>query len=71
MKITDETRAKIETLAKEAAQRHYRKTNPRGSDAAAFSFACRHWRSAEFVQAACDCLAFEVAIDEAAAAPFN
>jgi hypothetical protein len=71
MKLTDDDRQMIETYAKEAARRHYLKTHPEADQEDAWRFALRSWRSDEFIQAACDCFALGVAIDEAAAAPCN
>jgi len=71
MKLSDDDREKIETLAKEAARRQYEKRHPHAPRSAAWAYALRAWRSPEFIQAAADILAFGRAIDEAAAAPLN
>jgi hypothetical protein len=71
MKLSEKDRRNIETMAKEAAIRHYRKVHPEASEDAAFRFALRSWRSEEFVMVSIDCLAIWRAIAEAEAAPLN
>jgi hypothetical protein len=71
MKLPAETRSTVETLAKEAARRHYQRHNREATEEAASRFALRAWRSPEFIQAAADTMAIWIALDEAAAAPCN
>ncbi len=71
MRITDIMRKQIETLAKEAAMRAYKRSHANADEAAAWRYALRAWRSPEFIQTAADVLAITIAIDEAAAAPLN
>ena len=65
MKLNEKDR--IETIAKEAALRHYLRTHPEATEEEAWRFAVRSWRLNEFVHVACDCLAWWMALAEEAA----
>lgn len=71
MKLTDRERLEIEALARNAAICHFTKNNADATEDDAWRFACRHWRSPEFLQVGIDVIAFGRAHAEKMAAPFN
>ncbi len=69
--MTDDAfRATVETIAREAAMKHYQRKFPRCHGREAWEFANQNWR--QFVEVAADVLALLEALDEAEeAAPNN
>lgn len=70
-KMTDDAfRSAVETLAKEAAVKHWQRKHPRCDQMDAWRFAEQNWR--QFVEAAADILALWEALDgEEPMAPWN
>lgn len=71
MKLPANTRMMVETIAKEAALRHFKHHNPNATDDDAWRFALRAWRSPEFIQVGAETVATLVEMDEAAAAALS